>query len=317
MLSHALQMHKVVSKSCLTLEDQQRFWRRLHHHILHQVDLRENRKNAVWIDVIYRPNEPWEVYLSAPPELTPYLSKWFRKDRKRVNKVEIDLSPLDDPQILTVPKGLSICELKLAFDNLFALSSDAPSILPEVLPLNNGELARISFCLRPIPAVMWNVHKTSLFESKMQEGIRMGRGRVEAAGWVRVLLFYLGQWLGRIFSVKRPSMPDVNWLSQGTLRKLNDSHFETNIRIVAPQRLIPKLARPFQGEGGENHLVISFMPRNEEKSIGKELERQRLSLLTRSDLNPNILGSREISSLLSFFPRIHEIKQEKASPNLQ
>lgn len=315
MLNNTLNIHKVESKSPLTLEDQQRFWRRLHHNILLQGNLQENRKSGVWVDVLYRPDQPWEVYFSASPEISPYLSKWFQRSRKRGNKLEVDFTPTDHTE-LAVPSVLTICELKLAFDNLFALPTYSPSLLPKSLPLKSDEKARISFWLKPIPAVMWNHHKHNLFKSKMEDGIRTGRGRVEATGWLRVFLYYIGIWMGRFLPIQSPSVPDVTWLSQETLRKLNDCHFETVIRIAAPQRLIPRLARPFQGDGGENQLMISFMPRKEEKSARKEINRHRLSFFTRSDLNPNILGSREISNLLSFFPNAQKLEQDKASPNL-
>lgn len=316
MLSHSLKMHKMEVKSPLALEDQQRFWRRMHHHFLHQETLRENRKNMVWVDVIYRPNEPWEVYFSAPAEITPNLAKWFRKDRKRVNKVDVDIQ-LIDPEILSIPNGLSVCELKLAFDNLFALPLDTPSLLPEKLPLNEGEAAIVSFCFIPIPAVKWNLHKSNLLHSKMEQGIRKGRGRVEAVGWLGLLLYYLGQWIGRFLPDKFPSAPEDIGLSKGTLRKLNDCHFQSYIRIAAPQRVIPKLARVFQGEGAENHLLVTFMPRKEGKTALTEISEKKLHFLTRNDLNPNILGSREIASLLSFFPCTRKVNQELASPNLK
>lgn len=312
-MSLRLSTHKVETKSLLALEDQQRFWRRLHHYFSAHGNLRE--KNGVWVDVIYRPDQHWEVYFSSPPEMTPYLTKWFRKDRKRSNKLEVNVTPTEQGA-LAVPQDSTICELKLAFDNLFALPAYQPTLLPQSLPLKPGEAARISFCIRPIPAVMWNHYKPNLMKSKMEQGIRMGRGKVEAVGWIRVLLYYITLWMERLLPMKNETMQDVPWLSQGTIRKLNDCHFETYVRIAAPQRFIAKLARPFQGEGGENQFIISFLPRKEEKTVRKELDQQRLSLLTRSNLNPNILGSREVSNMLSFFPSVQSSGRDQASPNL-
>lgn len=291
------QVVKITTQHCLSIEEQQRFWKRLHRYFLHHQ--RWWKPQSVWIDVIYRGEHPLTVYMTVPQLVMEQLPDFLRGQEKRGKKNSIQLIPCL-PEELKISPSAAVCELKLAFENLFALPTSASLLLPEKVPLEKSEMARLSFGFVPIEKMGLNIRKNQMYKAKMETGFRDYRGSVDATGLFKIILYYLDQWTQRLMIRDQKGTLNVPWLSQDTLRKLNDCHYKAYIRIAGPQRILPRLARPFENMKGENELKIQFLPKREQLASLKELNSQKIGLYSRSDLNPNIIGSREISALLPF-----------------
>lgn len=286
---------KITTKHNLSLEAQQRFWKRIHRFFLQQQ--RWWNPQTIWIDVIYRGEHPLSVYMTLPHFVMEKLPDFLRE--KRGKKSPIQLVPSQSEE-LKVPASVAVCELKLAYENLFALPTSTSVLLPDVLPLKQSEVARLSFGLVPIAKMGLNTHHNEMYKAKMERGFRGFRGHVDASSLLKMILYYIDHWTQRLLNRDKKGSINVPWLSQDTLRKLNDCHFKAYIRIAGPQRILPKLARPFEELKGENELKIQFLPKREQQASLKEMNGQTIGLYSRSDLNPNIIGSREISALLPY-----------------
>jgi hypothetical protein len=142
-----------------------------------------------------------------------------------------------------------------------------------------------------------------MVKAKIDKGIYWDRGNVGTSNILHLLLFALDRFFA-LFSSRSEKLDTFSsWLSKETLRKMNHPQFKTFIRIAAPQRWLPTLAKPFTGGDGDNQLVINFLPRKEQIACMKEMNTQQLSLYSKTDLNPNLMSSGELSRLVPLFSR--------------
>lgn len=294
-MSELLQVLRLSSHLCATVEDQQRFWRRLHRYLMKQKQWWKQNADPIWIDLVYRETDPFSVYMTLPKKVLENFPQYAKaRDRKRKGNWSY---PTTNADALKVSPKLTICELNLSFDCLFSLPSQ-PVMFPDRLPLKRGEKARVSF--RMIPAKS-NFHrgKDRLFQSKMNDGFRPYRSVFnDSDGWR-----YLFYWLRTVFLKEKQGERGAPFLSRETIRKLNDAHFKVKIRIAAEQQILPKLALPFTKIKGDNEFAIQFLTKGKQYHSLKEMNRQKLSVFRRPDFNPNLLGGRELSYLFPFLSK--------------
>ncbi|RKD26796.1 hypothetical protein BEP19_16500 [Ammoniphilus oxalaticus] len=286
-MSELLHIFQMTSKPYLTGEEQQRFWRRVHRYMLQKKRWWRQSMDRIGIDLIYEGTNPYNVYMTLPQHLINHFPQYPRaKERRSRGNWSY---PTVDLTALAVPAHLSVCELKLNFDQMFSLpSSDV--IFPDHLLLEEGERARVSFTLVPVEKQL-NRKNHHVFHTKMENGFRPYR---QASHWFIVFI----NWLRRIVFKRELGEQGQPFLSRETLRKLNDSHFSVKIRVAAEQRVLPKLTLPFTELKGENELKIQFLAKSEQKSSLREMNRLKTGGRHLSD--QNLLGGRELSYLFSF-----------------
>lgn len=312
-MNNSLQTIRLEIQNPFSMKEQFKFWKRTHRLLLNQREggWRQVR-NAVWVDYIYHPGESVKVYLTLEENAYKSFRSLLYPKGKRRRKSDVIIHEVSGSE-LELPPKVSICELKLAYENLFALGGDPPVQLPSQMTLVPGECARISFCFIPIQGEEWDI---AILKKKMEGGQKELRQVVSQTGWVRYILYFINAMLQRFLFSDKKGAVDQPWLSGETLQKLNDSYFKSYIRLAAPQHILPKLARPFQSREGENRLVIHFLPRKEQKASLQEINKLRIGLYSRSDLNPNILGCKEISQLLPLLNIKLQSTSSEARPKL-
>jgi hypothetical protein len=313
----AYQTIKLQLREPFTLEEQHRFWKRMHANLGMTREWYGLHPGEIWVDLIYLPNREVEVYLTLPNKLISNLPSFFKKRGRRTSKGQgIFVSP--DSVDFSLPQDVTLCELKLAYENLFALAHHELTSLPLTLELENTETARLSFCFIPTSTSQWSMDKTLTVKSMKEKGVRLKRenvGPIRAYQWFFFLLDRVMSLLTRI--EKRTNQPGDAWLSKETIRKMNDSLFKAYIRIAAPQRLLPKLQKTFSVYDGDNSLKINFLPRGEQIASRKEIIHHRLGLYSLTDLQPNVLCSREIALAFPIFSTMTSTAEGEKRRNTQ
>ena len=285
-MKKAYQTIKLQLREPFTLEEQHRFWKRMHANLGTTREWYGLHPGEIWVDLIYLPNREVEVYLTLPNKLISNLPSFFKKRGRRTSKGQgIFVSP--DSVDFSLPQDVTLCELKLAYENLFALAHHELTALPLTLELENNEAARLSFCFIPTSTSQWSMDKALTVKSMKEKGVRLKRenvGPIRAYQWFFFLLDRVLLLLTR--KEKRTNKLGDAWLSKETIRKMNDSLFKAYIRIAAPQRLLPKLQKAFSVYDGDNALKINFLPRGEQIASRKEIIHHRLGLYSLTDLQP-------------------------------
>ncbi|HJV45310.1 MAG TPA: hypothetical protein VJ824_06250 [Bacillota bacterium] len=296
------------------LEDQRKFWKRLHRILSQNEGWWKSGQRRIWIDFVYRPRETVRVYFSIPRRnAESIISLLAPKGRRRSVLGNAACIEVDKKEIF-VPKHSSICELKLAYEDLFSLSTIRPLQIPLEASLEEGEMARISFCLEPI-SPNWPSVGMRTIQDKIEKGL-VHLKEHRRVGFFWFIFFLIRQLVRKDFVQEVMMEKSTSWLSAETLKKWNDCHFKTMIRISGPQRLLPKLSRPFQALQGENKLTIHFLSRSENQAGLREMNKQRLDIFHLRNSNPNILASREVIAIAPFLTFIPTKSQVQPRPNL-
>jgi len=313
-MSEFCQIFQLTSNPCQSGEDQQRFWRRLHRQILNNKPWWKANPSMIWVDLIYEGNTPYSVYLTLPEDVIKHMPHFLRGKEKRIKRKWS--YPTVNQEVLRVPSQLSVCELKLGFDNIFSLP-DKEIWLPERLPLRESEKARVSFGITPTKKHRIDSKKHQVFRSKMESGFREYRGGLGDSGLFSSLLYALSHFIFRLNLKKEKGVQGDPFLSKETIRKMNDAHFKVCIRMAAPQRVLPKLAIPMQNLKGENELKLQFLTKKEQKICLNEINKQKLGFYSLRNLNPNLMGGRELSYLFPFISNEQRTSGEVSRPNFQ
>lgn len=316
-MKKAYQTIKLQLREPFTLEEQHRFWKRMHANLGTTREWYDLHPGEIWVDLIYLPNREVEVYLTLPNKLISNLPSFFKKRGRRTSKGQgIFVSPASVD--FSLPQDVTLCELKLAYENLFALAHHELTALPLTLELENNEAARLSFCFVPTSTSQWSMDKALTVKSMKEKGVRLKRenaGPIRAYQWFFFLLDRVLLLLTR--KEKRTHQLGDAWLSKETIRKMNDSLFKAYIRIAAPQRLLPKLQKAFSIYDGDNALKINFLPRGEQIASRKEIIHHRLGLYSLTDLQPNVLCSREIALAFPIFSTMTSTAEGEKRRNTQ
>jgi hypothetical protein len=297
----AYQTIKLQLREPFTLEEQHRFWKKMHANLKLTREWYAICPGEIWVDLIYLPNREAEVYLTLPDKLISNLPSFFKKRGRRTSKGQgIFICP--GSVDFTLPQEITLCELKLTYENLFALSHHEQNSLPLTLQLDKNEIARLSFCFKPTSSRQWTVDKSYTVKAIKEKGIRLKRENVGPLRAYQWFFFLVDQIMSLVIrKEKQPSLQGDQWLSKETIRKMNDSLFKAYIRIAAPQRLLPKLQKMFSIHDGDNSLKINFLSRSEQMASRKEIIHHRLGLYSLTDLHPNVLCSREIARAFPIF----------------
>jgi hypothetical protein len=308
-----MQVMKIQLNNPFTNEDERKFWKKLHRILLKNGGWWNLKQRTVWIDFIYRPKEFVSVYLSIPQKNADKMTALLTPEGRRKSILGNASHYAVDKQELLIPEKSSVCELKLAYENVFSLSTKSPVQLPSTLSLEEGEKVRISFCLQPISA-NWQQHGSRVVKEKTEKGLIRPKDHLNTG--VLSLAFYFIRALLNKFILRDKLMENTTpWVSGETLKKLNDCHFKITVRIVGPQRLLPKLARPFQALQGENKLNIFFLSRKESNTKIREMSKQKLGFRTQADPNTNVLSTRELTAVVPFLTFRGAPQREDACPN--
>lgn len=231
-MSELFSIFQITSNPCLAGEDQHSFWRRIHRQLMNNKPWWKLNPEMIWVDLIYEGNTPFSVYLTLPQDVIKHLPHFLRGKEKRVKRKWC--YPTVEKGVLQVPPQSSVCELNLGFDNVFSLPA-REVWLPDRLPMDENEKARVSFGITPTNRVSMNNRKNQPFRSKMENGFREYRGVHGDSGLFSSLLYLVTFLSRRVFLKKGKGEQGEPFLSNETLRKMNDSHFKVSIRMAAPK----------------------------------------------------------------------------------